>query len=84
MQANHKRWGVQAGDDDKVFKNGGKFVKIGEKLVENLSKLIITHPHVMSSCLYIQVPSKVCKKETVPLCTKQEVKKPKEVTFNNL
>ena len=34
MQANHKRWGVQAGDDDKV-------VKIGEKLVKNLSKLMM-------------------------------------------
>ena len=29
----------------------------------------------------VQVPTKVCKKETVPLCTKQEVKVPKEVNI---
>ena len=49
LQANHKRWGVQAGDDDKVVKNGGKFVKIGEKFVENLSKFVKIC-HNTSSC----------------------------------
>ena len=54
-------------------------------VTSSCSDIVMSSYHILMSChhVYIQVPSKVCKKETVPLCTKQEVKVPKEVVFNN-
>ena len=41
LQANHKRWGVQAGDDDMVVQIGEKFVKIDDKLVKICEERIL-------------------------------------------